>query len=267
VGTHPWRAVRYACYRDSRPASLVAAGTIAINRWIGSWDCIDRFLAPSQFVRSILVRAGFDSDRIRVKPNVIGDPGLRQLPPSRSRTLLYVGRLSAEKGPELLLNAWRDACPSVPEMELVIIGDGPLRTALERDAPPRTRFLGWLDPAEVSKQMLGARALIFPTQCSENFGRSIIEAMAAGLPVLASDIATPAELVGELGPRWVVAPHDQGEWREALCGLLDDEAVDAGGRRGRELFEQKYNLAVGLRTLLGVYEEVRSRHAHVGGTG
>jgi hypothetical protein len=49
--------------------------------------------------------------------------------------------------------------------------------------------------------------------------------------------------------------------------LLDDEAVDAGGRRGRELFEQKYNLAVGLRTLLGVYEEVRSRHAHVGGTG
>jgi glycosyltransferase involved in cell wall biosynthesis len=112
--------------------------------------------------------------------------------------------------------------------------------------------------------MLTARALVFPTQCSENFGRSIIEAMAARLPVLASDIATPAKLMGELGDRWVVAPHDQAAWRDALARLADDAAVDAAGVRGRELFEEKYNLKAGLNRLLATYEDVCSEPVAAG---
>lgn len=258
VGTHPWRAVRYGCYRDSQPASIVAAGTIALNRRIGSWNYVNRFFAPSEFVKGMFVRAGFDPKRIVVKPNVIADPGPRPQAPSRSRTLLYVGRMAREKGPEILLDAWREAAPLVPDLELVMIGDGPLRAGLERDLRERTRFLGWVDPTEMHHHMLTARALIFPTQCSENFGRSIIEAMAARLPVLASDIATPAELVGELGERWVVDPHDRAAWRSALAALGDDAAIDAAGDRGRELFEEKYHLNAGLERLLATYEEVCS---------
>jgi glycosyltransferase involved in cell wall biosynthesis len=258
VGTHAWRAVLYRCYRDSRPASTVAAGTIALNRRLGSWNYISRFFAPSRFVKGMFVRAGFDPDRIVVKPNVIADPGPREEPPSRSRTLLYVGRMAREKGPEILLDAWREASSLVPDLDLVMIGDGPLRERLERDLPARTRFLGWVDPTEMHHHMLTARALVFPTQCSENFGRSIIEAMAARLPVLASDIATPAELVGELGDRWVVDPHDPAAWRDALAGIADDAAVDAAGIRGRELFEEKYNLKAGLNRLLATYQDACS---------
>jgi glycosyltransferase involved in cell wall biosynthesis len=258
VGTHPWRAVRYKCYRDSGAASSVAASTIALNRSLGSWNSIGRFFAPSQFVKSMFVRAGFDPKRIVVKPNVIDDPGPRPESPSRSRSLLYVGRLAREKGPEMLLDAWREACSLVPDLELLMIGDGPLRATLERDLPPRTRFVGWVEPAEIHRHMLTARALVFPTQCSENFGRPIIEAMAAGLPVLSSDIATPAELVGDLGRSWIVPPHDQAAWRDALSSLTDDQAVDMAGRRGRELFEEKYNPDTGLRRLLETYEEMRS---------
>jgi glycosyltransferase involved in cell wall biosynthesis len=112
--------------------------------------------------------------------------------------------------------------------------------------------------------MLTARALIFPTQCSENFGRSIIEAMAAQLPVLASDIATPAELVGELGERWVVDPHSRLAWRDALASLGDDAAIDGAGVRGRELFEEKYNLKAGLERLLATYEDVGSERVPAG---
>jgi glycosyltransferase involved in cell wall biosynthesis len=264
VGTHPWRAVRYRCYRDSRPASTIAAGTIELNRRLGSWNYISRFFAPSEFVKDMFVRAGFDPERFVVKPNVIADPGPRVQPPSRSRTLLYVGRMAREKGPEILLDAWREACSLAPDLELVMIGDGPLRATLERELPERTRSLGWVDPTEMHHHMLTARALVFPTQCSENFGRSIIEAMAAQLPVLASDIATPAELVGELGDRWIVDPHNRAAWRDALAGLGDDDAVDAAGTRGRELFEEKYNLKAGLDRLLATYEEVCSEPVTAG---
>jgi glycosyltransferase involved in cell wall biosynthesis len=258
VGTHPWRAVRYACYRGSRPASTVAALTIALNRRVGTWDGIERFFAPSQFVKDTFVRAGFDPHRIVVKPNVIGDPGPRSRPPSCSSSVVFVGRIAAEKGPRLLLDAWREAEQLAPDLQLVMIGDGPLRAELEREPPPRTHFLGWVEPAQIAEHLLSARALVFPTQWSENFGRSIIEAMASGLPVLASDIATPAELVGELGSEWLVEPHSLTAWRGALAGLADDSAVDAAGARARTLYEQKYNLDVGLQSLLDTYEHVRS---------
>ncbi len=261
VGSHPWHAVRYACYRGSRPQSAVAALTIAVNRRVGSWDRIDRFFAPSEFVKGVFAQGGFDPGRIVVKPNVIGDPGPRPQSPSSARSILFVGRISPEKGPKLLLDAWREAAPQAPDLELVMIGDGPVRAELEREAPPRTRFLGWVPPSELPEQLLAARALVFPTQWSENFGRSIIEAMAAGMPVLASDIATPAEIVGELGAEWLVAPHDHAAWRNALAGLSDGAVVDAGGARARALFERKYNLEAGLDALLETYELVLAEQA------
>ncbi|MGI8430171.1 MAG: glycosyltransferase family 4 protein [Solirubrobacteraceae bacterium] len=257
VGRHPWAAVRYSCYRDAIGSSAVAAATIAVNRRMGTWDLIERFFAPSDFVKRMFVQGGFDGRRIVVKPNVVSDPGPRLLPPSASRTLLYVGRLARDKGPDVLLEAWREAALAAPDLELVIIGDGPMRAELERRAPERVRLLGWVEPAQLHRHMLNARALIFPTQHSENFGRSIVEAMAAGMPVLASDIATPADLVGELGQQWLIAPHDVLAWASGLAGLNDDATVDAGGRRGRELFERKYTLALGLRRLMEVYEAIR----------
>ncbi|MGI8412551.1 MAG: glycosyltransferase family 4 protein [Solirubrobacteraceae bacterium] len=257
VSHHPWRAMRYSCYRDSIPSSAVAAATISLNRGFGSWDLIDRFFAPSEFVKDVFVRGGFDARRIVVKPNVVPDPGPRPRPPSDSRTLLYVGRLAREKGPDVLLEAWRHAAPAVPDLELVMIGDGPMRAELESRAPERVRLLGWVEPDQLHLHMLNARALIFPTQCSENFGRSIVEAMAAGMPVLASDIATPADLVGELGQHWLVAPHDPPAWAAALAALDDDATIDAGGRRGRGLFERKYTFEIGLRRLMDVYETIR----------
>jgi len=259
VGRHPWRAVRYSCYRDSMPASLVAAATIAVNRRLRTWDLIDRFFAPSEFVKDLFVQGGFEPHRIVVKPNVVPDPGPRSMPPSASEKLLYVGRLAREKGPDVLLDAWREAAPRVPRLELVLIGDGPMRTSLARTAPERVRLLGWVDPAEIHEHMLSARALVFPTQWSENFGRSIVEAMAAGLPVLASNIGTPAELVGELGSQWLVEPHDPQCWADALARLEDDEAIDDAGRRARKLFELKYTPEVGLRRLIETYEAVLSR--------
>jgi glycosyltransferase involved in cell wall biosynthesis len=257
VGTHPWWGVVHRCYRDSTPASVAAAATIAISRATRTWELVERFIAPSEFVKRTFVSAGLPSDRLVVKPHAVADPGHRDRPPSASGTLLYAGKLTPQKGAVTLLDAWQRASASAPRLELVLVGDGPLREELERKAVDRVRFLGWSDPEQVTAMMLAARALVFPSQWYEVFGLVAAEAFAAGLPVVASDIGGPAELVGELGPEWVVTPMDDLDaWTAALARLADDAIVDGAGSHGRELFERNYSPDVGLAALLRVYESI-----------
>jgi glycosyltransferase involved in cell wall biosynthesis len=256
VGTHPWHGVQHACYRDSRPQSAIAAATITTNRALRTWDHVDRFVAPSRFVRQVFIDAGVAADRITVKPNTVSDPGPRPAPPSTANEVVYAGRLSPEKGVDTLLAGWAKAGGTVAGMELVVVGEGPQRGELERMAVAGVRFTGWLAADDLQALLLRARALVFPSVWWENFGRVIIEAMAAGLPVMASDIATPAEVVAPLGAGWLVPPGDAPAWAAHLARLGDDSFVDAGGAAARAAFESEFAPDVGLDRLLAVYASV-----------
>jgi len=256
VGTHPWRGVRHRCYRDSVVASAFAASTIAVARARRTWSTgVDRFVAPSWFLREKLVAGGIPAETITVKPHGVDDPGARSAPPSSSRSVLFVGRLSHEKGADTLLDAW--AARGASRLELVMVGDGPLRERLESRAVEGVRFAGWQSSAEVAQLLLGARALVFPSVCYENLPRAVIEAMAAGLPVLASDHGGPAELVRDLGPAWTAGAGDERAWADALTVLDDDAAVDVAGAQARASFERQYTEEASLTGLLDVYASVR----------
>lgn len=253
VGRSPWRGVAYRCYRGSGPQSAVAAATIFVARRRGTFDLVDRFLAPSHFVKDLFVGAGLEPGRVVVRPNVVADPGRRPNPPSEGRTFLYAGRMSPEKGLPTLLEGWRRSRLAEQGFTLNIIGDGPLRQSLENQARTGVQFTGWQPIDQLRTDMLAARALLFPSEWYENFGRVIIEAMAAGLPVLASDMATPAELVGPLGSDWLVAPGDAAAWGRALARLGDRDRIDVAGARARQLYEGHFTLERGLQSLLAAY--------------
>ena len=103
--------------------------------------------------------------------------------------------------------------------------------------------------------MLGARALVFPSNVYETFGLSIVEAFAAGLPVLASRRGAPGELVGSLGDEWLVTAGDRAAWADALRRLSDDNVVDAASSRSRHLYESHFTPENGRDSLLAAYEE------------
>lgn len=256
VGRSPWAGVTHRCYRGSAPLSAVAATTISVSRRRGTFDLVSRFLAPSKFVKDLFVGAGFGPNRVVVRPNVVGDPGPRPRRPSDSTTFLYAGRLSPEKGLNTLLEGWRRSHLAKQGYTLKIVGDGPLRQSLESVARTGVHFAGWQPATQLRTDMLGARALVFPSQWYENFGRVIVEAFSAGLPVLASDIATPAEVVAPLGPAWLVSPGDAAAWAESLARLANGDLIDVAGDRARRLYESRYTLEHGLRSLLAVYREV-----------
>jgi glycosyltransferase involved in cell wall biosynthesis len=255
LGTHPWRGVRHRCYRDSTVASAFVATTIAVGRARRTWTAaVDRLIAPSWFMREKLIAGGIPADLIDVNAHGVDEARARATPPSRSRTVLCVGRLSVEKGADTLLDAWAANRPA--DLELVFVGDGPLRDRLEARRVEGVRFAGWQAPAAVTELMLAARALVFPSVCYENLPRAVLEAMAAGLPVLASDHGGPAELVRDLGPAWTAPAGDGLGWARALAVLDDDEAVDAAGSKAHATFAARYTNSASLSGLLDVYASV-----------
>jgi glycosyltransferase involved in cell wall biosynthesis len=252
VGRTGWAGVRYQCYRDSGAASLIAMlanVTAAKER-----EAVDRFIVLTDFARGLFVEAGLIPDRIRVVNNFSTDPGPRPAPPSTSDEVLFVGRLSPEKGIEGVLEAWSRAAP---RHRLNVIGDGPLYAAL-RHRYPNIEFRGRLAPAEVGRLMLEARALVFPSQWYEGQSMVVLEAMAAGLPVLASDWPPIRETLGPVDDRWLVPAHDVRSWASRLDLLDEDTAIDAAGRRLRDRYEELHTPEKGLDRLTRVYEEVLS---------
>jgi glycosyltransferase involved in cell wall biosynthesis len=252
IGTHPWHGLRHRCYRDSLLQSLPAAGTIAFHSLLGTWRRdVNLFLALNEFSRARFVSGGLPPERIRIKPNFVVDPGPRTVSNQASPTVLYVGRLVAEKGLAVLLEAWRRAAMS--SLELVIVGDGSMRAALQRLGVPGVRFAGRLPAAEVCRRMLAARALVLPSLSYEGQPMVALEALAAGVPVLASDIGGMPELLRPLGPWWLAPPGADEAWAAALRRLTDARLVEQGGRQARAIYEQSFTEASALGALEAAY--------------
>jgi glycosyltransferase involved in cell wall biosynthesis len=258
VGSHPWHGVRYRCFRNSTVASVAAAGVIAINDARHTWTRdVDLFLALTEFARARYIKGGLPAGKIVVKPNVVLDLGPRPDRASRSNRVLYVGRLSLEKGVRELIDAWTAADRS--PLELMVVGDGPLRAELEQQAAGRVSFAGRIHHDDVRHLMAQARALVFPSRWYETFGLVVVEAMAAGLPVIVGDLGGMPELVSPQAGWRVSPPESPGAWSTALDGLRDDAAVDRRGRLGRVAYEQRFSGDVGLRALEDAYDRARRR--------
>ncbi|HVM15653.1 MAG TPA: glycosyltransferase family 4 protein [Egibacteraceae bacterium] len=254
VGTHPWRGVWHRCYRDSALTSAVVAANISVHRARGTWHRdVDLFLAPTDFAKERFVAAGLPAPKIVVKPNFVADPGPRSAPPSTSTEILYCGRLTAEKGITLLLDAWEAAGDT--GLQLTVVGDGPLRAGLEARKPPRATFTGYLPPEETRGRMLAARALAFPSMWYEGQPLVILEALAAGLPVLTADLGGMSDIAAALGGVWQVAPGNPSSWTSALQ-RLDDTTVDEGGAAARKLYDERFAPPAALSALESLYESV-----------
>jgi len=257
VGRLPWPGVRHRCYRGSAATSAAVAGMLAVHRARGTWSRdVDLWLALTGQARDQLLAGGLPPDRTAVKPNVVPDPGPRRLPPSRSTTVLFVGRLVPEKGVAQLVDAWalRDRGP----LRLLILGDGPLRAELTARRVPGVEVAGPRDSGDVQAAMLSARALAFPSRWAEPCPMVVLEALAAGLPLLAADVGGVPELAPPAARVALPAPGDAAAWSVALHGLGDPAGLDAAGVAARDRWSSAFSPPVGLRALEAAYARARS---------
>jgi glycosyltransferase involved in cell wall biosynthesis len=248
------------CYRGSRMQSLALASNLSIHRALGTWaGAVDRFVALTEFGRREATAAGIPDDRIVVKPNA--SPPLETPPASEGTYALFLGRLSEEKGIRLLMNAW-DAIDSAPP--LTVVGDGPLRQEVDRWASDRTgagpvRVLGPRPHGQVPELLAGSRLVVAPSVCFEGFPVTVVEAFAAGRPVVGTDIGAIGEvLAGHDGG--VATPPEPRSIAEAVVELWADPArLDERGRAARAVQRERFSEEVAYAGLMTAYREALAR--------
>ncbi|MGH8972814.1 MAG: glycosyltransferase family 4 protein [Acidimicrobiia bacterium] len=255
LGGHYSQAIRRRCKGGSLPASTLAAVELWIHTTLRAYHPVARFICPSRFLARKMAEAGVFPDRLRWVPHFMDLAGI----PSRDRPgpgpVVFAGRLSPEKGADTLIEAAaRDGT------SLEIAGDGPERARLEeladRRAPGRVRFHGLLPKAEVLALFRSAAAVAVPSRWWENQPMTVLEALATGTPVVASDLGGLSELI-EPGVTGVLVPPEDPEalamaMRPFVAG---HPAAVAMGRAGREAVRAGFSPAAHLARLESIYQE------------
>lgn len=250
AGGRDYQIVLRRCRRGSRAASLVACLGSYLDRWLRLADGVDLFIAPSHFLKDKMVHHGLDSSRLVVQPNFIEPDLFDPNPPSASPReeepdgegyLLFFGRLSREKGISTLI----EAVAQVPDSKLVVAGDGPQRQDLEdlagRVAEGRVRFTGYQRPERLRATLRRASVVVLPSEWYENCPYTILEAFAAGKPVIASNIGGIPELVDVGQDGLLFEPGYAGELAECIRSLVGDGRLRQRlGQSARKKVEEQY---------------------------
>lgn len=232
--------------RKNRPVVITVHGGDAAmatrNRAMGrvaNWTAnrADKVLAVSDAIAEDLLQLGVDEHRVAVTPLGVPLPAGVSDTSGRPAQLLFVGSLIDRKGVDILL----EAAAGLPKelVNLTIVGDGPLQDAARATAASNgaVHALGVRPPGEVAKLMLNASGLVLPSR-SEGRPFVIMEAMAAGLPVVATNIPGSRELVHH-EQTGLLCDVDPASLREAMLRLADNEDLRAKlGQAGREALTQ-----------------------------
>jgi glycosyltransferase involved in cell wall biosynthesis len=252
-----FNGLRHRCYQDSLAASALAAANTGIHRQLGTWtNNVDRFLCLTEFARARFIEAGVPESKLHVRHNCVDDPGGRTVPASKSHQVAYIGRLAGEKGVRGLLEAWRLA--RLEDTELLVVGDGPEREALEAMRVPGVRFTGPVEHQAVLDTLRSVRCLVFPSLWFEGEPMIVVEALATGTPVLASSVGGIPELLGFGSAGWLTRAGDVEAWRGSLWGIGSDVDIDTKSRAAREMYLERHTPSKGLQSLVGSYEPLVS---------
>lgn len=250
-----FNAFRYRCQDGSASKSLLLSLEATWQYIAKNYQALDVIVSPSEFLRGVIKRTLPDS-RIDVIVNGIDD----SLPVddiADKGYLLFVGRLSREKGAESLLRAHQQMASKIP---LKIVGHGPLYNQLIEQYP-NAEFLGYVQQGEGLDHLIKhARAVIVPSECYENCSMSVLEAMSFARPVIGARIGGIPEQIRDGVDGVLFEPGNV----EELASVLDDfaqrpEKAHLMGRNARERLCEKYALRKHMDTLLNLYQELLSK--------
>lgn len=243
--------LKYWCSEGSFGKSALLYAEAVIQRWLGNYEKVDAFIAPSRFMAEAISHR-VSTDRIRLLYNGVDSDAIK---PNESDDgyVLYLGRLSVEKGVETLLRA-HDSSKS--DWSLMVAGTGPLEQAL-RDRYLKAKFIGHVSGEALQATISRAAVVVVPSEWYENCPMSVLEAMAYGKPVVASRMGGIPELVAD-GVTGVL--FESGD-ADALGGQLERLMNDPTLRRqmghaARQRVVSEFSLDKHNQSLLEIYRDV-----------
>ena len=250
-----WEGVKHRCYKNSRLITAIVGCMTAHHRNKRTWtQMVDYYITATEFTREKLIHSGIPAEKIIVKPNFIDmEPTDR---PAAPKYALYVGRLSPEKGVDVLLQAWQ----SLSDIPLKIMGKGPqedsLKNFVNTNKMKHVEFLGFVPKHEYTEYMKGAKFIVLPSVCYENFPMIVVEAYAHGIPIVASRLGTMKDLIEdrETGLLFEAGNSQDLASKSRWMFQHDQECALMGGRARRE-YERRYNAKKNYELLIEIYNK------------
>lgn len=252
VGKTPWRSITRKCYRTSAAQSAVLTGMLTAHRMLGTYrDRVTRYIALNSFARNKYIEGGLPAARIRIKPNFVESSAL---PDWHNRQGgLYVGRLSEEKGVGIIAAA----ATHMGRIPFDVIGSGPLQELAERTFVGN--YLGYRALPEIMQRMSNAQFLVLPSICYENSPRTIVEAFASGLPVIASRLGALIDIVHEGMTGLLFNPGDPVDLAAKIAWAESHpQEMKEMGRAARAEYEAKYTAEHNHQILMDIYSDAMS---------
>jgi glycosyltransferase involved in cell wall biosynthesis len=218
-----WRAYMERT-TNRRPDRLLRAYQ-RTEGWTATWPLIRRLLVASEFVADVHTARGVPNDLMRVVGYPVRPPEATGAADDGA-DVLYVGRLIDAKGVHVLL----EALATLAGVTALVAGDGPARESLESKAQDlglaeRVRFVGWITPERRSSLFVGSKLLVLPSLWDEPFGIVGVEALGAGLPVVASDAGGVSSWLDDGKTGTLVPRGDPAALAQAIEMLLREDDV------------------------------------------
>lgn len=259
----PLEAIRKKVYRDSTFNTFWLLTGTRLHYFLRTWQRIDRFICLTEAAKSVLCSSylRLPEERIAVKPHFFAGhspataTGTALRGNHRTGDFLFVGRLSPEKGIDILLDAFeKNGRP------LKIIGDGPLREKVERSARecPNIQYLGFRDKSRIIEELYSCTALVLTTTGFEQFGMVIVEAFYCGTAVIVPDTGSPAELVtdGRTGLHFQAGSPEDLRITIANWLIIPPAEQEAYRERARDTYQERYTPAINRLQLLTIYKSL-----------
>jgi len=251
----PVEAIKKGVYQNSKIITLWLAVSAAINQLMKTWDIPDRYIVLGKNAKDVFLSSKYKhlNDKMRIKPNFCFPYLKQQKPPGDY--YLYVGRLSPEKGINIILNAF-----SKTDFVLKIVGSGPLEEEIKAFSEKfiTIEFLGVKDKDDVYSLISGATAIIFSSIWYETFGMVIIEAFACGTPVIASSIGEAKNIVNDKINGLL---FDAGNEVDLLDKVIYFQSLSIEDKlqykaNALKTYRDNYTPEINLKQLINIYEEI-----------
>lgn len=252
-----YNAILKKCHKNS----IVASAIYAFESWINNIfkkykNNVCFFIAPSQFLRNKLIEFRWPAEQIVYIPNyIVSQDFIPNYEPKNN--LLYIGRLSAEKGISTLIKAFKKV--DKQNLQLIIVGDGPEKERLEEMSKKdnRIQFTGYLSGRKLGEVTRNAGAVVVPSVCYDNAPISILEAFAYGKLVIGARIGGIPEMIDDGKNGFLFEPGNEDDLSNIISNFLNlsQENIIKMGKNARKKVEKQYSPEIHYEKLINVYRD------------
>jgi glycosyltransferase involved in cell wall biosynthesis len=251
--TFPLSGIQHKCFQNSLIKTAQLTLTTSLHKIWGTWkNKVDTYITLTHFIKDKFVHSSLDlnPDKLQVKPNFVEDLGFQGYD-HRQNFFLFVGRLSKEKGIDVLLKATEKH-----NFSLEIIGGGEMQGLVEEYAQnnPNIVYHGFQQKDFIIEKMKSAKALIFPSVWYEGMPMTILESLSTGTPILISDIENLNQMITHLSNGLHFKTGNADDLAEKIK-LFEKEQSEYFYVNARKTYLEHYTPEVNYQNLLSIYQD------------